>query len=101
MQSLYSAVIDNRYELESEIGAGNMGKIFRAYDRLQGQIVALKQVQLPSNGISSPTDTTTTNNYRLALTREFQLLGTLSHPHIIRVLDYGFDLAGLRRRRQL
>lgn len=71
-----------------------MGKIFRAYDRLQGQIVALKQVQLPNTSISSSTDTATTNNYRLALTREFQLLGTLSHPHIIRVLDYGFDLAG-------
>ncbi len=93
MQSLYSKVIDNRYEIEREIGAGNMGKIFRAYDRLQGQIVALKQVQLPSN-TTSPTDSITTTNYRLALTREFQLLGTLSHPHIIRVLDYGFDIAG-------
>ena len=28
---------------------------------------------------------------RLALTKEFRLLSSLRHPHIIKVLDYGFD----------
>ncbi len=28
---------------------------------------------------------------RLALVQEFKILASLHHPHIIRVLDYGFD----------
>src|SRR6185436_18991484 len=31
------------------------------------------------------------DHLRLALSREFKLLSSLRHPHIISVLDYGFD----------
>ena len=33
-------------------------------------------------------------DFRLALAQEFKLLATLRHPHVIEVLDYGFDEAG-------
>lgn len=78
--------IQNRYHLIEILGEGGMGVVWRAFDRLTGQTVALKQVrQSPHN--TSPHDTP----YALTLAREFQTLSTLRHPHIISVLDYGFD----------
>ncbi|MEO0560591.1 MAG: protein kinase [Chloroflexota bacterium] len=80
-------LLGNRYEPIDKIGAGGMGVVFRARDRLTGDLIALKRVhqQQPHNE----------QTYRLALTREFQTMATLRHPHIISVLDYGFDADGL------
>jgi len=39
-----SNVIANRYELLDKIGQGGMGIVFRANDRLNRQVVALKRV---------------------------------------------------------
>ncbi|MEO8705212.1 MAG: protein kinase [Kofleriaceae bacterium] len=68
--------IDDRYAVLSYLGHGGMGLVFRARDRLKGNIVALKRMALEGP--------------RLALAREFRTLATLRHPHIISVLDYGF-----------
>ncbi|MFN8371403.1 MAG: protein kinase [Anaerolineae bacterium] len=90
-----ATTIGKRYILHEELGKGGMGVVFRATDRLSGQIVALKQVTSP---IKDPfatrvgdDDGTAGNEFRLALAREFQMLSTLRHPNIISVLDYGFD----------
>jgi serine/threonine protein kinase/tetratricopeptide (TPR) repeat protein len=81
--------INRRYRLLEILGSGGMGQVYRAEDRLTGQIVALKRVLLAGN----PTANTDTHrqNVRLALAREFRTLAGLRHPHIISVLDYGFD----------
>ena len=81
--------INNRYILHEQLGAGGMGTIYRATDRLTGEIVALKRVRM----IPTPIDARSSHEerYRLALAREFQTLASLRHPHIISVLDYGFD----------
>ncbi len=85
-RSLYA----KRYLLETELGAGGMGVVFRALDRLTGQTVALKQViQRAADQIED--DLNERNDRRVALAREFQTLASLRHPHIISVLDYGFD----------
>ncbi|MEM8860742.1 MAG: AAA family ATPase, partial [Chloroflexota bacterium] len=60
-----------------------MGIVYRATDRRTGNVVALKQVT--TSGYEDA------ETYRLALAREFQTLAGLRHPHIISVLDYGFD----------
>ncbi|MEZ4591180.1 MAG: AAA family ATPase [Chloroflexota bacterium] len=87
--------VNGRYQLHTKLGEGGMGVIYRATDRLTGDTVALKQVHLPENlqvhdslapGVSE-------DELRLALAREFQILAGLRHPHIISVLDYGFDEA--------
>lgn len=82
-------VYGNRYNVLNILGQGGMGVVYRAYDRLEGQIIALKRLiyspdvleQLDQIGV----------DMRVSLAREFQVLATLRHPHIISVLDYGFD----------
>ncbi|MEM7346674.1 MAG: protein kinase, partial [Chloroflexota bacterium] len=84
-----------RYILHESLGQGGMGTVHRATDRLTGEIVALKQVHIPTEQLEFITrvDTQTQQNLRLALAQEFQILASLRHPYIISVLDYGFDLA--------
>ncbi|MDX2161775.1 MAG: BREX system ATP-binding domain-containing protein [bacterium] len=84
--SAAALLLGNRYQLVEPLGAGAMGAIYRAQDRLTGQHVALKRVIAASEAYSS-------DDLRLALMREFRMLASLHHPHIISVLDYGFDSA--------
>jgi predicted ATPase len=90
MPQPYSDLVDSRYRLLSRIGSGGMGTIYRARDLLTGQDVALKRVTVPGERISMSTKPPS-NDFRLALAQEFRFLATLRHPHIISVLDYGFD----------
>lgn len=83
-------LIGKRYQLLNKIGVGGMGAIYRAVDRLTGQTVALKRVTTPASA-RLPMSDPAGQELRLALAREFQLLASLRHPHIISVLDYGFD----------
>lgn len=109
-------LIGGRYEVLGRIGAGGMGEVFRARDRLTGQIVALKRISgrfaFSPRGASEdsrntasadmPTRTmsaTVTQRDRAsqkwvaaqaALANEFRVLCSLRHPNIISVLDYGF-----------
>ena len=86
-------LIGHRYQLHEKIGQGRMGSVFRATDRLTGQIVALKRVLLPgeTEDVSHFGTDTNAEQIRLAITREFQTLATLRHPNVISVRDYGFD----------
>ena len=77
-------IIGNRYEILSMIGQGAMGSVYRVKDRLSGDVRAIKRVRIEA-GQDDVMDT------RLALAQEFQTLASLRHPHIITVLDYGFD----------
>ncbi|MFZ0546505.1 MAG: tetratricopeptide repeat protein, partial [Candidatus Promineifilaceae bacterium] len=76
--------LGNRYQLFEPLGSGGMGTVYRAYDQLTGQTVALKRLpQTPMRPITA--------DLRLALAHEFQALAALRHPGIITVRDYGFD----------
>src|SRR5688572_6767827 len=79
-----------RYDVKDKLGQGGMGVVYATYDRLTGQEVALKQVSAPLAQLSFQSRDEH-EELRLALTREFQTLASLRHPHIISVLDYGFD----------
>ncbi len=80
-----SLLVGNRYQLLDPVGRGAMGAVYRAIDRLSDETVALKRVSIPAGTRESGA------TLRLALAREFQTLASLRHPHIISVLDYGFD----------
>ncbi|HET9267219.1 MAG TPA: protein kinase, partial [Vicinamibacterales bacterium] len=75
---------DRRYVLHERLGAGGMGEVYRATDRLAARSVALKRV------LTSATDHASLGA-RTALADEFQILASLRHPNIVSVLDYGFD----------
>ncbi len=75
------AVLQDRYEIEASIGQGGMGAVYRARDLQTGLIVAVKQLR--------PDASAGFENHEM-LTRfdnEWQLLRTLNHPRIPRMLD--------------
>src|SRR5579859_3051436 len=83
-------VIASRYVLHEQLGQGAMGIVYRAEDRLSGEFVALKQV-LPPAAMLEFSSMIQTSDASVALASEFRILAGLRHPHIVSVLDYGFD----------
>jgi tetratricopeptide (TPR) repeat protein len=90
-----SPVLGRRYVLLHALNRGGMGSVYRAKDRLTGQMVALKRVRLDVDTSGTSSSQSTTVDSRLALAGEFRLLASLRHPNVISVLDYGFDDEGL------
>ncbi len=84
-------ILGQRYRLLNILGAGGMGCVYRAIDRLTGQVLALKRVLVPTTELVIATRTAPETDFHIALAQEFQLLASLRHPSIIGVLDYGFD----------
>jgi serine/threonine-protein kinase len=72
-------LIAGRYQLNTTIGRGAMGEVWRAYDQMLGMPVAVK-VLLAQNA-----DPTADSRFRL----EAQTAGRLHHPHVVGVLDFG------------
>lgn len=68
------------YEIQSALGAGGMGEVYRARDTRLGRTVAIKI--LPAHIASQP-------DVRARFEREAQALASLSHPHICPVFDVG------------
>ncbi|HRE48571.1 MAG TPA: tetratricopeptide repeat protein [Aggregatilineales bacterium] len=87
------SLINNRYVLMELLGSGGMGSVYRASDRLNGQVVALKRVSVETSALVFGLHPERVD-LRLALAREFQTLASLRHPNIISVLDYGFAMDG-------
>ena len=87
------ATLNNRYRLHEALGQGAMGVVYRATDRLTGEVVAVKQVTVAREDLifASRSAVEGAEEIKLALAREFQTLASLRHPNIISVLDYGFD----------
>lgn len=87
VQQQLNAYANGRYDLLEKLGEGGMGAVFKVRDRLTGQTIALKRVSLSD----APGTDQSESEYHLLLAQEFQTLASLRHPHIISVLDYGFD----------
>ena len=68
------------YEIIAPAGAGGMGAVYRARDTRLGRTVALKIL---------PDEIATDPAARRRLTREAQLISSLTHPHICTLFDVG------------
>jgi len=68
------------YEIQSTLGAGGMGEVYRARDSRLDRTVAIKV--LPSHVAADPT-------LKQRFEREARTLAALSHPHICPVFDVG------------
>jgi serine/threonine protein kinase len=68
------------YEIQSAIGAGGMGEVYKARDTRLDRIVAIKI--LPEHVAADP-------ELKRRFEREAKTLVALSHPHICLVFDVG------------
>jgi serine/threonine protein kinase len=71
------------FRIERQVGRGGLGAVYRAVDCRSGETVALKLLPPGPDGSASR-----------RLRREFDSLRHLSHPNIVRVLDFG-DVDGM------
>lgn len=73
-------IIQSRYRLEEELGRGGMATVWRAHDLRLERPVALKCLTAPL--AEDP-------EYLVRFFAEAQQVARLSHPNVVRVLDFG------------
>ncbi|NDJ51533.1 MAG: serine/threonine protein kinase, partial [Chloroflexi bacterium] len=88
MPNIAAGTQQTRYQIEEIIGQGGMGVVYRAFDRLRGEEVALKQVTVPEHRVIQ---SCSSSFLPVALAQEFKVMASLRHLNIVSVLDYGFD----------
>ncbi|MCK4314791.1 MAG: protein kinase, partial [Anaerolineae bacterium] len=76
---MIGTVLDERYRLDSELGRGGIGVIYRAHDTLLDRDVAVKVLS----------DSTLSAESRARLLREAQAAAQLNHPNIVSIYDAG------------
>jgi tetratricopeptide (TPR) repeat protein len=76
-----SQVIADRFELERLVGAGGMGEVFRAKDRVTGGTVAVKVLYA---SMSRDLE---------RFQREAQILAEVSHPRIVKYVAHGVAMS--------
>ena len=76
-----------RYHMQTLLGSGPLGEVYRTYDRLREHDVALKAVQLDAlpSYMNHQDFTSETNIFQ----QEIDLLKTLKHPNILVPLNCG------------
>ena len=89
MSSQVGTLLNGRYRLDAQIGAGGMSTVYRAFDTVLERQVAIK---LMHREIASDSDQL--ERFR----REARSVAQLSHPHIVGVIDAA-ERAGLDRGR--
>jgi serine/threonine protein kinase/tetratricopeptide (TPR) repeat protein len=69
----------NRYQIESQLGQGGMGTVYRAHDSLLNRNVAIKMLSAQGLGTEG----------RARMIAEAQAAAKLNHPNIVTVFDAG------------
>jgi eukaryotic-like serine/threonine-protein kinase len=73
-------LLDRRYQLIDRIAAGGMGEVWRGSDEMLGRPIAIKLLHANHAG---------DEQFRARFRAEARYAGSLSHPGIARVFDYG------------
>lgn len=76
----------NRYEIQSMLGQGGMGAVYRAHDQSLGRGVAVKERAPDPNGTEAGM-----SQARSQFRREAQILAQLAHAHLPHIYDYFSD----------
>jgi serine/threonine protein kinase len=69
-------VVADRYGLESVLGEGGMGRVWKAFDKHLNKHVVIKTVLTPDERL------------RVALQKEAEVLINIRHPNIVAVIDF-------------
>ncbi len=86
MSNMIGHTINDRYELQSLLGDGGMGTVYRAQDRNLNRQVAIKLMH-PHYARRQ--------EFRNRLIQEAQVAAKLDHPSIVRIYDFGNSDEGL------
>lgn len=78
--SLLDEVIDGRFRVDSLLGSGSMGRVYRAEQVSIGRDVAIKVLDA-SFGFEV--------DYRERFFREAQVISSFTHPNLVRLIDFG------------
>ncbi|MBK8257229.1 MAG: protein kinase [Polyangiaceae bacterium] len=85
---LEGTVLSDRYAVQTLLGRGGAGAVYRALDVSSQKTVALKLVERRAGADLS-------DKQALHFRREFHTLAGLVHPNIVQVFDYGVAREGL------
>jgi serine/threonine-protein kinase len=80
VQTLVGTLLDGRYRLDQQIGAGGMSTVYRAFDQRLERQVAIKVLH-----VGTAPDERLLERFR----REARAVALLSHPHVVTVIDAG------------
>ena len=72
-----TVIIMERYQKIGKVGEGTYGVVYKAKDRVTGEIIALKKIRLEAEDEGIPS----------TAIREISLLKELQHPNIVRLYD--------------
>src|SRR5262245_1056169 len=84
--ALIGRTLDQRYYLESKLGVGGMGTVYRAGRLMIGDWVAIKVLHPDQMA-----DPQSVGRFR----REAQIAAGLKHPNVVTVYDFGVSREGL------
>jgi len=79
---LVGHVVDDRFRLERLLGAGGMGRVYEATQLSVDRRVAVKLIRYRGG---------TDRSVRERFEREARVVSELSHPNIVRLIDFGRD----------
>lgn len=75
-----TSVVAGRYEILSVLGAGGMGRVFKARDAKLGELVALKVLHEDARAFPDHLE---------RVKNEIRLARKITHPNVLRTYDYG------------
>ena len=81
MENYVGKRIDGRYEIHEIIGVGGMAVVYKAYDRIDDRIVAVKVLK---------DEFLANEEFRRRFKNESKYIAVLSHPNIVKVYDVHF-----------
>lgn len=81
MDNYLNQVLGERYEIKEIIGVGGMSVVYKAYDRVDDRIVAVKILK---------DEFLANEEFRLRFKNESKVISVLSHPNIVKVYDVSF-----------
>ncbi len=82
MKNYKDSPFGKRYEVLEEIAQGGMGSVYKVYDTVRGENLALKELSLRHT--ESPAAI-------LGFKNEFRIMSEFRHPNIVRVFEFGMS----------